>query len=463
MTARAERFGLFRDVSREHGFEPLRVEGELPRELAGTLYRAGPGLFASFGRAYDHLFEGDGAISGVRFRDGRAEGAHRVVQSAGLVAERAAGRAIYGSAVPRAHRVANALRGRVKNVANTNVLTWQGRLFGLVESSRPTELAPDSLATHGETDLGGVVLETFTAHPHPVAARQAIYGFGTRFGRAPALVLYELPAAGAARRIGEVALEQNTVVHDFVATERHLVFVIGPARLRALRLLLGEWRADRFFAWQPERGSEVIVVPIDDPSRPTRFRTEPFFVWHFANAFERGDSIVADFVRHPDLRAMATLRTEALLGGAIVDMDGGDLCRATIDWRRGRMDIERMWGEPCEFPTIDARGAGSVRRHAWLATTEKQPRSIARFDFERVEAVQWAPPAGQHVSEPVFAPRLGAAGECNGWVLVLVYDERTHTSHVAVLDAERPDQGPIAQAHFDHHVPLTLHGAWVAG
>src|SRR5688572_29114517 len=117
-------FGLFQDVAREHGFEPLRVEGELPRALAGTLYRTGPGLFGSFGRRYDHLFEGDGAISGVRFRDGRAEGAHRVVQSAGLAEERAAGRPLYGSAAPRAQRIANALGRRTKNVANTNVLAW---------------------------------------------------------------------------------------------------------------------------------------------------------------------------------------------------------------------------------------------------------------------------------------------------------------------------------------------------
>jgi all-trans-8'-apo-beta-carotenal 15,15'-oxygenase len=48
-------------------------------------------------------------------------------------------------------------------------------------------------------------------------------------------------------------------------------------------------------------------------------------------------------------------------------------------------------------------------------------------------------------------------------VLVLVYDERVHASHVAVLDAARPEEGPLATAHFDHHVPLTLHGTWVAG
>ena len=461
MVAGAQRFGWFEDVSREHGFEPLRIEGNLPHELAGTLYRAGPGLFGSFGRRYDHLFEGDGAVSAVRFGGGGAHGAHRVVQSAGLAAERAAGRPLYGSAAPRLRRIANAIGGRGKNVANTNALVWQGRLFALVESSRPTELAPDTLATLGETDLGCAVLETFTAHPHRVAARRATYGFGVRFGRAPALELYELSDSAAARRLGEIALEANTVVHDFIATERHLAFAIGPARLRALRVMLGEASADRFFRWEPERGSEIIVAPIDAPGEIVRFRTDAFFVWHFANAFERGGAIVADFVRHPDLRAIGTMRDEAVRGGAIVDMDGGDLCRAVIDPGRASMQIERVWGESCEFPTVDVRGAGSPRRYAWVATTEKRPRSIARFDFERGDAVLWTPPPGQHVSEPVFAPRPGGDGECDGWILVLVYEERAHTSHIAVLDAARPEHGPLAQAHFDHHVPLTLHGTWV--
>src|SRR4030095_10376846 len=173
-----------------------------------------------------------------------AEGAHRVVQSAGLAEERAAGRPLYGSTAPRLRRIAHPRGQRANNVANTNVLAWQGRVFGLVESSRPTELAPDTLATISDTDLGGVVLETFTAHPHFVAARRAIYGFGVRFGRAPELALYELPARGVARRLGEVPLEMNTVVHDFIATDHHLVFVIGPAAPRGARLPRGGVRAE---------------------------------------------------------------------------------------------------------------------------------------------------------------------------------------------------------------------------
>src|SRR5258705_5036439 len=63
-----------RDLPREHGFEALRLEGELPAELTGTLYRTGPALFSSHGDRYQHWFDGDGAVSAVRFAGGRAEG-----------------------------------------------------------------------------------------------------------------------------------------------------------------------------------------------------------------------------------------------------------------------------------------------------------------------------------------------------------------------------------------------------
>jgi carotenoid cleavage dioxygenase-like enzyme len=166
------------------------------------------------------------------------------------------------------------------------------------------------------------------------------------------------------------------------------VFFLAPTRLRLARALLGEVRPERLFDWRPERGSEVVVVPIDEPER------------------------------------VARLRTDASL-------------------------------------TIDVRGAGGPRRFVWLATSDTTPRSIVRLDLERGGVKTWTPPRGQHVSEPVFAPRPGGTGETDGWGLVLVFDESTETSHVVVLDAEAPDAGPIGRAHFDHHVAVTLHGAWV--
>jgi len=453
---------LYCDPTREHGFESLRVEGKLPVELAGTLYRNGPGLFGSFGRRYYHMFEGDGAISAVRFGHGLAEGAHRVIASAGLREERAAGRPLYGSVVARPRRIGNNLRGRAKNLANTSVLAWQGRLFGLLEAAKPLQFSPDDLETIGECDLGGVVTHTFSAHPHFVAARRAFYNFGMRFGPKSAIDLYELPLRGPARLLGALPLDAPTALHDFIATDRHLVFFLAPTRLSIGRALLGEARADRLFDWRPERGSEVVVVPIDAPEHATRIRADAFFVWHFANAFESGDSIVIDYVRHPDVWALATMRDVNARSGAVLDMNLGEPWRAELDVRRGSFTARALADAKCEFPTIDGRGAGGPRRFVWLTVTDGAAHGIARLDLERGELASWTPRPGQHASEPIFAPRPGASGETDGFVLTLVYDERTETSHVAVLDAEAPDAGPLGCAHFDHPIPVTLHGVWAA-
>jgi all-trans-8'-apo-beta-carotenal 15,15'-oxygenase len=101
------------DLPHEHGFEPLDVEGALPAELRGTLYRNGPGLFGQHGRRYSHPFEGDGAVTAVRFEGGRVKGASKVTPTAGLLEERAAGRMLYGFSAPWTRRVGNMMKNRL--------------------------------------------------------------------------------------------------------------------------------------------------------------------------------------------------------------------------------------------------------------------------------------------------------------------------------------------------------------
>src|SRR5690606_18025563 len=165
------------------GYEPLRVEGRIPEGLEGTLYRVGPGLLDSVGVPVTHLFEADGAVTSVRLAGGAAEGAVKVVETRGLADERRAGRPLYGFRAPYLTRWRSTLRRHVKNVANTAPMLWQGRLFALVEAFVPTEVDPESFAFVGETNLGGAVPFAFSAHPHRVAPRRAMYNFGVRYGR----------------------------------------------------------------------------------------------------------------------------------------------------------------------------------------------------------------------------------------------------------------------------------------
>ncbi len=46
-------------------------------------------------------------------------------------------------------------------------------------------------------------------------------------------------------------------------------------------------------------------------------------------------------------------------------------------------------------------------------------------------------------------------------ILAIFYRTASHASHLAVFDAQRVGEGPIARAHFDHHIPSSFHGIWV--
>jgi all-trans-8'-apo-beta-carotenal 15,15'-oxygenase len=463
-----------RDLPREHGFEPLRLEGTLPQGLSGTLYRVGPSLFSTFGEPYGHLFDGDGAITAVQFAEGAARGATRLVQTEGLNEERHKGRRLYGgygTVVPGLKRFwPQHVTSKLKNPANTALLVWGDRLFALYEGGLPTEIAPSDLATLGTRDLG-IVVETFSAHPHAVPSRRRTYNFGLRYGRKTILDIYELDDSGHSRRFPEIELAHTTMIHDFAATEKHLVFFAPPLRLNPLRLLFGLDTIDSSLRWTPDAGTDVIIVPIDDPTRVTRFTIDAFFHWHFLNAYERGSEIVVDVVTFSDFESNNWFG-ELIEPHPMSAYDAGQLRRFILDPRAQRATSEPCWDHPCEFPRVAPAVESTRHTIGWLAAyaasdgrrVDRLPDAIAKIEVEAGRNSLWASGGGV-VSEPIYVPRvpsaMGAHAEDDGWVLTLVYDPVSDASNITVLDARDLSSGPLARAWFDHHVPPTFHGAFM--
>ena len=443
----------------ERPWTPLRIEGRLPEALRGTLVRTGPGTYESFGRRISHSFEADAAVQGVRLPgDGTAQGAARFVESAGLLAERAAGKPLFGSRAPWWRRVWNGVTRRTKNTGNTAMLAWQSRLFAMVESSAPTELDPDSLATRGATDLG-VVRGGFSAHPHRLAERRTTIGFGLEYGPRNQLHLYDLPDEGAARHLGTVSMKRPVLLHDFAVTPRHALFLVSPVEIRIPRVLLGAAGLGDMIAWRPEHGVEVIVAPLDAPHEAVRFEVEPFFQWHFAGAYEERGELVAHIARYPDFHSFEGLRSDGVTDRAV-------LTEVRVDPAARRMNSEPIWDGRAEFPELDPRVEGGRYRSIFLPTELGDGsfrRGVARFDVGTRRAEIGPLPSGHLVSEPIFVPRSADAPEGDGFVLAMVFDDTADASHLAVFDTTRLPDGPIARAHFPEPLPMTFHGVWMPG
>ena len=63
----------YQNASAEGAWALTNIEGKVPKELNGTLYRTAPGKKDNYGVALQHLFDGDAYVCGYSFREGKVQ------------------------------------------------------------------------------------------------------------------------------------------------------------------------------------------------------------------------------------------------------------------------------------------------------------------------------------------------------------------------------------------------------
>jgi carotenoid cleavage dioxygenase-like enzyme len=171
--------GNFAPLSFEADAPDLVLRGELPKGLAGTLYRNGPNPQFAPRDSNHHWFIGDGMIHAFHIADGRVSYRNRWVRTPKWELEREAHRALFGSWGNPATSDPS-VQGKNNGAANTNIIWHAGKLFALYESQRPFALDPETLAAQGYWDFGGAFTGTrFTAHPKvdPETGEMAFFAY----------------------------------------------------------------------------------------------------------------------------------------------------------------------------------------------------------------------------------------------------------------------------------------------
>lgn len=448
--------GYFSNLEEEHHFEAVEVSGTLPHYLYnGTLYRNGVGQFEQFQKPYKHAFEGDGAITALRFVQGKAYASSQLVQSTGLLAERKAGKHLGGSAAPWITRLGANFKGNYKNTANTNIVDIGGRLFALMEGGKPTEIGAENLSTQGEFDFNGLISGTFSAHPHYNQARQTLYNFGLTYGKDSEVTLFAFSDKGSPEKLGSFPIAKPVMVHDFIVTANHLIFFICPAQFSLWKLLLavGKSFVD-CLNWNASEGTEVVVIPIDQPTQIKRFKSSAFFTTHFGGAYEEDGKIIVDYIFYENIDVLHDLGNGShLTWDNQQDHSHGTLYRAIIDTETQQFKAQKR-RDYCEFPRVLPTESGLKYDSLWMQT-EKYIDGVLRSGTCRLDsadrATEFFAEPGQLCSEPV---------PVEDSVLVLVYDCRSNTSHILVLESTSLEEQ--ARIQLPWAVPLTFHGNWVS-
>jgi all-trans-8'-apo-beta-carotenal 15,15'-oxygenase len=453
----------------EADYAVQRIDGELPPGLRGTYYVNGPARFRRGDRVYGHWLDGDGMVGALRLDGDGAHWTQRYVRSHKLVAEEAAGEALFRAFGTRfaGDRLLHGLA--LASPVNVSVYPYGDTLLAFGEQGLPWELDPRTLETRGEYTFAGKLkrISPFSAHPNFDFATGELFNFGVSFSaEQPCLNLYRFAAGGTAVYRVREPLPWPCSIHDFGLTARFAVFHISPYLLDMAAFTGGERSLMECLEWRPELGTSVWLFDRQDGRLRHRVPIGNAYCLHLAHCHEVGDLLHVDVIEmdepvydqyevpelFPDVR-LATIR------------------RHTLDTATGVRAERRELGSDlmCDFPAIDPRAGLGPYHEFWslgIGATHAPGRKffdqVLRYDWRQGGAVDtYQAPDGCYLGgEPVFLPDPQTAGA--GFTLCQLFDAERRASSLLLFDAHDLAAGPRATLHLEEQLHLGFHASWRA-
>ena len=427
--------GNYAPIFDEVTITDLQVTGSIPKELSGRYLRNGSN--PQSGTA-EHWFFGDGMVHGIRLADGKAEWyRNRYVRTTQLEKGLEA-------------TDPESMFDPTASAANTHVVGHAGRIWALEEGHFPYELSPE-LETLGCSDFGGKLTTAFTAHPKICAETGEMHFFGYS-PLPPYLTYHVLDAKGDLVHSEPIAVPQGTMMHDFMITREHAIFMDLPVVFDLDNLASGVP-----LKWDENYGARIGIVPRMGRDTETKwFEVDPCYVFHPMNSYVEGNTVVADVGRH-----------ESMWRTSMDDFEPCYLYRWTFNLDTGAVTETQLDDRAHAFPRVDERLVGLKHRYGWVAAARDiegdfgEPGVVTKYDVENGTTETHDFGAHGFPGEFVFVPASDAAAEDEGWAIGLVYDRTTGTSDLVILDGRTPSAPPVATVHLPRRIPFGFHGSWV--
>ncbi|MES2899275.1 MAG: carotenoid oxygenase family protein [Pseudomonadota bacterium] len=459
---RDPRLVVFADTVGERNGQAI-IKGKIPADLRGVFYRNGPGRFELGGERYHHWFDGDGFVQRWQIGAGRVSHRGKFVQTHKFTEESAAGQFLYpafGTHIARRGIKSN----DTVNAANTNLLPFNGRLYALWEGGSAIEVDPLTLDTIGiKTWSEDMASMPFSAHPKLDPAG-GMWNFGAMPGSSK-LALYRIGASGQVLSMNVVEVPGLAMVHDFVVSAKHLIFMLPPYDMSA--------DPDKSFAERHQwagsgpaaRPLRVLVIAKDTMQVRQIFELPPQMVFHFGNAFDDGATTRFDVVLH-DGDALAELG-QLMEGVRPATPDTrSHTALVTLDYARGKASVARLLGTS-EFPRVSPLVV--AQRHRKLALLSSSPRqktavlnTLNLVDIDSGKSDSYRFDDGWQLEEHVLVPRPNARAENDGYLVGVAQDTLRAETVLTVFDAARVSAGPVALARLPYRAPHCFHGNFLS-
>jgi beta,beta-carotene 9',10'-dioxygenase len=455
------------DLEEEVANISLETKGDIPPWLTGSLVRNGPINVTVNGETNKHLFDGLAMLHLFSFEEGKVTYSNKFLRTDAYRTVFEEGSLQYGgfavdpcrSLFKRFFTMFTHENKKMPN-ANVNVAKLANSYVAMTETPLPIKFDPRTLATLGVLDYHDALPKDKcweSAHLHYDQQRKETINYLINFGRHSHYIIYKIEDGSDERKvIAQVPVEQPAYMHSFAVTENHIILTEFPFVVNPLDLLIKGKPFITNFAWNPERGTNFLVVDRKDGKVIGNYKTRPFFAFHHANAFEEGDKINLDIASYEDAKIISgdALNVDSVENS--IETISTPLERFSLNLKTGEISSEVLLSHSNEFPRINEKMEGRAYRYVYAVGTSA-PKSLLKIDTKNKRSIVWMQ-ENCSPGEPVFVSSPDAKEEEDGVVLAVILDHQNKDSFLLVLDGKTFQE--IGRANAPHSIPLGFHGQY---
>ena len=463
----------------EELFQTLKIrQGKLPLDLEGCYVRNGPNPLwhpPSETSNY-HWFLGAGMVHAIRIKDGLASYNNHFLRTKSFLDDQHYGEAAFDkiafstSMTSFLSRLALEKVGLVRKSAsgpsNTNLVFHASRLLALSEADCPMELKI-LVDGHLQSQAEYVYNNMWNAHPKIDPISGKLYWLDYDLSGITANFTYGVvdPEGKEERNCtGVLGGGKGVMIHDLGITEKYAIVIDCPVMV-GIENYSTEGSLWKFDA---NHGSRIGIFPKDGENgsvQPTWFQIDTCWIFHLANAWEEGNTVVLIVVRWDRIDMSGHGKKDDFLTGNTrtlheyrFDMDSGTVVEKSL-----AANFETL-----EFPVVNQKRVGRKTQFTWaVGNYENEPAFHRIFKFD----LSASPPSSQSYSCMSPDGKKLTAGEAyfvsngskedEGYLITFVVDpEGKLPSSFLILNGQNLET--ICVIDLPARIPLGFHGLWVS-
>jgi len=446
----------------------LEIEGAIPEWLNGSFYRNGPGLFSTKKDSYKHWFDGPAMIHRFKIKEGQVEYSSKYLETKTK-------KEIFKNEKISYPEFATDPCGSIFNKMKTwyiatnpkvNLTYINDRFIALGETIMQLEIDKETLETigvHRYTNSKYNVAIT-TAHPHAVDNK--LYNLILKMGMFNFydILKYDVDSKSS-ESICKIPIANPAYIHSIGMSENYFILAHFPFECTSLDFLLKKKPFVENFKWKDNKKSIIWIIEKRSGKIISKKKVNPFFAFHFTNAYEENDSLIFDLCSYPNADIIHSFYLDRLEDLA-QHLDKARLERYEFDLNTKSIEKSVVSDHALELATIDDRCLRKDYTYLYgLGISNEGPKQfydqIVKLNVKTGESKIWRDP-DYYAGEPKFLPDPNGNSDDDGILISILLNikNKKKGSKLLILDANTLTE--IASCYTPHSIVPGFHNYFLS-